>query len=62
MHMHEVLVNRVGGLSLLRKSVVRLTDRPDMTLAVNVKQQHNTQQQEEVSKVVVAPFLGAKVL
>ena len=32
--MHEVLVNRVGGLSLPRKSVVRLTDRPDMTLAV----------------------------
>ena len=32
--MHEVLVNRLGGLSLPRKSVVRLTDRPDMTLAV----------------------------
>ena len=32
--MHEVLVNRLGGLSLLRKSVVRLTDRPDMTLDV----------------------------
>ena len=30
--MHEVLVNRLGGLSLPRKSVVRLTDRPDMTL------------------------------
>ena len=30
--MHEVLVNRFGGLSLPRKSVVRLTDRPDMTL------------------------------
>ena len=29
---HEVLVNRLGGLSLPRKSVVRLTDRPDMTL------------------------------
>ena len=29
--MHEVLVNRLGGLSLPRKSVVRLTDRPDMT-------------------------------
>ena len=37
--MHEVLVNRLGGLSLSRKSVVRLTDRPDMT--VDVKQQHN---------------------
>ena len=32
--MHEVLVNRLGGLGLPRKSVVRLTDRPDMTLDV----------------------------
>ena len=32
--MHEVLVNGLGGLSLPRKSVVRLTDRPDMTLDV----------------------------
>ena len=32
--MHEVLVKRLGGLSLPRKSVVRLTDRPDMTLDV----------------------------
>ena len=32
--MHEVLVNRLGGVSLPRKSVVRLTDRPDMTLDV----------------------------
>ena len=41
--MHEVLVNRLGGLSLPRKSVVRLTDRPDMTLdfTVDVKQQFN---------------------
>ena len=30
----EVLVNHLGGLSLPRKSVVRLTDRPDMTLDV----------------------------
>ena len=43
--MHEVLANRLGGLSLPMKSVVRLTDRPDMTLdvylGVDVKQQHN---------------------
>ena len=41
--MHEVLVNRLGGLSLPRKSVVRLTDSPDMTLDVcrGRKQQHN---------------------
>ena len=29
--MHEVLVNCLGGLGLPRKSVVRLTGRPDMT-------------------------------
>ena len=33
-YVHEVLVNRLGGPSLPRKSVVRLTDRPDMTLDV----------------------------
>ena len=33
-YVHEVLVNRLGGLSLPRKSVIRLTDRPDMTLDV----------------------------
>ena len=32
--MHEVLVYRLGGLSLPRKSVFRLTDRPDMALDV----------------------------
>ena len=32
--MHEVLVNRIGGLSLSRKSMVRLIDCPDMTIAV----------------------------
>ena len=41
--MHEVLINRLGGLTLPSKSVVRLTDRPDMTLdvTVDVKQQYN---------------------
>ena len=33
-YVHEVLVNHLGGLSLPGKSVVRLTDRPDMTLDV----------------------------
>ena len=33
-YVHEVLVNRLEGLSLPRKSMVRLTDRPDMTLDV----------------------------
>ena len=32
--MHEVLVNRLGGLSLSRKSAVSLTDRSDMTVDV----------------------------
>ena len=33
-YVHKVLVNRLGDLSLPRKSVVRLTGRPDMTLDV----------------------------
>ena len=33
-YVHKVLVNRLGGLSLPMKSVVRLTDRPDMTTDV----------------------------
>ena len=37
-YVHEVLVNRLGGLSLPRKSVVRLTDRPRKT---TIQQQRN---------------------
>ena len=33
-YVHEALVNRLGGLSLPRKSVVRLSDCFNMTLAV----------------------------
>ena len=33
-YVHEVLLSCLGGLSLTRKSVVRLTNRPDMTLDV----------------------------
>ena len=43
--MQEVLVNRLGGLSLPRKSVVRLTDRPDMTLDVYRGRKTTIQQQ-----------------
>ena len=43
--MHEVLVNRLGGLSLPRKSVVMLTDRPDMTLDVYRGRKTTIQQQ-----------------
>ena len=48
--MHEVLVNRLGGLSLPRKSVVRLTDRPDMTL--DVYRGRKTIKQQKQSKCV----------
>ena len=44
--MHEILVNRLGGLSLPRKSVVRLTDRPDMTLDVYHGRKTTIQQQQ----------------
>ena len=44
--MHKVLVNRLGGLSLPRKSVVRLTDRPDMTLDVYRGRKTTMQQQQ----------------
>ena len=45
--MHEVLVNRLGGLSLPRKSVVRLTDRPDMTIDVYRGRKTTMQQQQQ---------------
>ena len=44
-YVQEVLVNRLGGLSLSRKCVVRLTDRPDMTLDVYHGRITTTQQQ-----------------
>ena len=46
-YVHEVLVNRFGGLSLPRKSVVRLTDRPDMTLDVCRGRKTTMQQQQQ---------------
>ena len=45
---HEVLVNRLGGLGLPRKSVVRLTDRPYMTLDVYRGRKTITQQQQRI--------------
>ena len=45
-HVHEVLVNCLGGLSLPRKSVVRLTDRPEMTLDVYRGRKTTIQQQQ----------------
>ena len=44
--MHEVQIICLGGLSLPRKSVVRVMDCPDLTmdvyLTVDIKQQHTT--------------------
>ena len=41
---HEVLVKRLGGLSLPRKSVVMLNDRPDLTIGVYRGRKTTTQQ------------------
>ena len=49
--MHEVLVNRLGGLSLPRKSVVRVTDRPDMTLDVYRGRKTTMQQQQQSCQI-----------
>ena len=50
-YVHEVLVNRLGGLSLPRKSVVRLTDRPDMTLDVYRGRKTTMQQQQQIIRI-----------
>ena len=55
--MHEVLVNRLGGLSLPRKSVVRLTDRPDMTLDVYHGRKTTMQQMQLPNKLFVAKYI-----
>ena len=57
-YVHELLVNRLGGLSLPRKSVVRLTDRPDMTLDVYRGRKTTMQQQQHyvLSKFVPKGF------
>ena len=51
--MHEVLVNRLGGLSLPRKSVVRLTDRPDMTIDVYCGCKTTMQQQQQLTDLTL---------
>ena len=50
--MHEVLVNRLGGLSLPRKSVVRLTDRPNMTLDVYRGRKTTMQHKENNLRII----------
>ena len=59
--MHEVLVNRLGGLSLPRKSVVRLTDRPDMTLVVYRGRKTTMQQQKIHLQVQEKSFKGFSI-
>ena len=56
--MHEVLVNRLGGLSLPRKSVVRLNDRPDMTLDVYRGRKTTKQQQPFLSGALCSASYG----
>ena len=51
---HEVLANRLGGLSLPRKSVVRSTGRPDMTLDVYRGRKTTTQQPPACSGFIKA--------
>ena len=49
--MHEVLVNRLGGLSLPRKRVVRIADRPDMTLDVYPGRKTTTRRHQQWPEV-----------
>ena len=60
--MHEVLVNRLGGLSLPRKSVVRLTDRPDMTLDVYRGRKTTIQQPHLSQGLCVGVQIGEQIL
>ena len=43
-------MNRLGGLSLSRKYVVRLSDRPDMT--IDVYRGRKTTKQQQLPKIV----------
>ena len=54
--MHKVQVNRLGGLSLPRKSVVRLTDRPEMTLDVYRGRKTTIQQQQQYNDVEMTSY------
>ena len=58
--MHEVLVNRLGGLSLPRKSVVRLTDCPDMTLDVYHGRKTIMQQQQQPKFLVFVCLIALR--
>ena len=47
LYVHLVLVNRLRGLSPPRNSVVRSTDRPDMTIAAHRRRKVTKQQQQQ---------------
>ena len=65
--MQEVLVNRLGGLSLSRESVVRLTGRPDMTLDVYRGRKTTIQEQQPflyfgaLKKIKILRYLNNQV-
>ena len=59
-YVHEVLVNRLGGLSLPRKSVVRLTDRPDMIS--NVYRGRRTTLQQQQQQLIHVRMMGQTYL
>ena len=58
-YVHEVLDNRLRGLSLSRKNVVRLTDRPDMTLDV-YRGCKTTLQQQRHQRIYNGTFLTVR--
>ena len=47
-YVHLVLVDRLGDLTQPRNSVVRLTDRPGMTIAVYCGRKAIKQQQQQI--------------
>ena len=53
------MVNCIGSLSLPWKSVVRLTDRPDMTL--DVDRGRKTTSQQQVAQELIFCFLSVSV-
>ena len=56
-YVHEVLVNCLAGLSLPRKSVVRLTDHPNMTINVYCRRKTTIQQKKSMQQYNKYPCL-----
>ena len=51
-YVHKVLIKRLGALGLPRKSVVRLNDRPDMTLGGYGGRKTTTTQEQQQQKMI----------